>query len=492
MRKINYKSDFTTVVHLKNQHGEKVPWPQCDWSATFWKNDKARTLKASCINGQYTNCNKESDGGILFIFNSHHLGLGRLLMEPHFMLPNGAFSDGTQDIYGLQSLDIELVAGAGDCETEAEVEAILPFIKGEPFTYEDFTPEQIEDLQRPATDAAEKLDGFVQTASKAETIREANEKQRVSAEQTRVAKETKRESAEATRQSQETQRIEAEADREEAETERKSAEETRAEEFATWQTEIDSKADRSELSNVIAEEPLTPDNFPDIDMYTREELKKDLFIDTWNSAWGIYGKYDPDNAPDAEHPFMGNDIWMTYEEAIRVMHNSVIYSTANAELYAHKNPNCRTLIPIVMNGLKSCQDMYNRCATIEALRIKSQYGDRIIPPNVSNFFYGCKNLKEVYGVLDFNGISTTASPTLLCAALEGLYIIRLRADLVMSHSPKWRLDCIEYLIQNATNTTPVTITVHPGVYAKLTDETNTEWHQVLIDAAAKNITFATT
>lgn len=38
----------------------------------------------------------------------------------------------------------------------------------------------------------------------------------------------------------------------------------------------------------------------------------------------------------------------------------------------------------------------------------------------------------------------------------------------------------------------ITITVHPSVYSKLTDESNTEWHKVLLDAAEKNITFATT
>ena len=37
----------------------------------------------------------------------------------------------------------------------------------------------------------------------------------------------------------------------------------------------------------------------------------------------------------------------------------------------------------------------------------------------------------------------------------------------------------------------MTITVHPDVYAKLTDESNTEWHNVLMDAMAKNISIAT-
>ena len=36
------------------------------------------------------------------------------------------------------------------------------------------------------------------------------------------------------------------------------------------------------------------------------------------------------------------------------------------------------------------------------------------------------------------------------------------------------------------------VSVHPDVYSKLTDEANTEWYQILLDAAEKNIQFATT
>lgn len=58
--------------------------------------------------------------------------------------------------------------------------------------------------------------------------------------------------------------------------------------------------------------------------------------------------------------------------------------------------------------------------------------------------------------------------------------------------PRLKAACLEYLIENRTNTTsPITIYVHADVMAKLNDETNTEWHQILTDAAAKQITFAT-
>lgn len=48
------------------------------------------------------------------------------------------------------------------------------------------------------------------------------------------------------------------------------------------------------------------------------------------------------------------------------------------------------------------------------------------------------------------------------------------------------------MVTNAANTAAITITVHPDVYAKLTDEDNAEWHQILIDAEDKNIQFVTT
>ena len=85
--------------------------------------------------------------------------------------------------------------------------------KGDPFLYEDFTPEQIALLQKPATDA-------VTAVNEAEALR-------VTAESTRVQNEQARVTAEGTRQSNETARVNAEDDRDEAEALRLSAEITR-------------------------------------------------------------------------------------------------------------------------------------------------------------------------------------------------------------------------------------------------------------------------
>lgn len=79
--------------------------------------------------------------------------------------------------------------------------------KGDPFTYDDFTPEQIAELQRPATEAAAVANQAAEKANKAATDIEALG-DRLTAE------EAKRESAESSRASAESERAEAEFQRE--------------------------------------------------------------------------------------------------------------------------------------------------------------------------------------------------------------------------------------------------------------------------------------
>ena len=153
MKRINYKSDFDFVLKLKsckgeNKEVEEVPFPDCDWEAVFYTSSKPNSYTASCKGGKYVNCFKDKEG-IHFVFNNHRMGIGTLKWEPHFELPNDIYPDKIKDIFSMQQLDIELVRGQGDCPTSAEVEVLLPYIKGDPFTYEDFTPEQLESLRGP-------------------------------------------------------------------------------------------------------------------------------------------------------------------------------------------------------------------------------------------------------------------------------------------------------------------------------------------------------
>ena len=100
---------------------------------------------------------------------------------------------------------------------------------GKAFTYDDFTPEQIEELQKPATDAADSLLRL--------------EKAIESAEQSRVLAETKRSEAEAFRVSAETARV--------------SAEETRVTEFEQLKQDSQTAIDNANKSVLNANEAIT-------------------------------------------------------------------------------------------------------------------------------------------------------------------------------------------------------------------------------------------
>lgn len=106
--------------------------------------------------------------------------------------------------------------------------------KGEPFTYDDFTPEQIADLKKPATDAAADVAALEGRIEEAERQRQQAEGLRQQAEGNRADAEGLRQQAEGTREESERGRVEAERQREET--------------FATYQPQIAAKL------NMITEE----------------------------------------------------------------------------------------------------------------------------------------------------------------------------------------------------------------------------------------------
>ncbi len=106
--------------------------------------------------------------------------------------------------------------------------------KGDAFTYADFTPTQIAELQKPATDKVEELNQLETTLTNSEILRVQNENTRISNEetrntneQTRVNSENNRVTAETSRSSSENTRITAETERVSNENLRKTSENAR-------------------------------------------------------------------------------------------------------------------------------------------------------------------------------------------------------------------------------------------------------------------------
>ena len=131
-------------------------------------------------------------------------------------------------------------------------------------------------------------------------------------------------------------------------------------------------------------------------------------------------------------------------------------------------------------------------ARLESFRFSGATG-KVILSRWEHAFRYCQKLHTIFGTLDcINLAATIHAPFAFCFCLTTVELHNLKADLFLGDSPLLSLASLQYLVNNAANTSPITVTVHPEVYAKLTDETNTEWKAIFTAAEDRQIEFATT
>lgn len=100
-------------------------------------------------------------------------------------------------------------------------------------------------------------------------------------------------------------------------------------------------------------------------------------------------------------------------------------------------------------------------------------------------FTGCVKLREILGIM-VNGSDNVWINTFDgCVKLEEVKIKGLQHDITFNRCPLLSPASMQYMVTNAANTKPITITLHPTAYARVTDE-------LFALAAEKQITFATT
>lgn len=218
-----------------------------------------------------------------------------------------------------------------------------------------------------------------------------------------------------------------------------------------------------------------------------DEAKLALFIDQWNAACGLSGKYNPANAPDAQHPFYLHHIWLTYKEAMAVMTAGSRQTSTLPDAYI--NQAIRTHLPRIGAGQAAyAAQTFRSCVYLETVEMANlNLGGAV--------FFDCQKLRSINktepAIYNLNGYPSDNFQN--CVSLVEIRgVLRGNCDISFSDSPLLSLSSLEYMVSRAVNTQAITVTVHPDVYAKIQDETNTEWHALLAAGAAKQITFATT
>lgn len=110
--------------------------------------------------------------------------------------------------------------------------------------------------------------------------------------------------------------------------------------------------------------------------------------------------------------------------------------------------------------------------------------------NCTFLFHRCQQLVSIVGGVTFENSNNKEALT-LCKSLQDIRIKQLRYNVNLKDSPLLTLESFQCLVENATNTSAITVTVHADVYAKLTDPQQADWYAVNTAAQGKQISFAT-
>lgn len=242
-------------------------------------------------------------------------------------------------------------------------------------------------------------------------------------------------------------------------------------------------------------------------LYVTDSAKRAVFNDMFNLAAGSDGGYKPSEAPDPAKPYLLNTLWLSYEEAVKIYAingaDAGRYQPNISRRYSHYNGaplvnSVRTLFKVC--GHSQYYGMFFGDVELEVVNVD-------ISGNLTWVFRGNSKLKTVLGTVEISAVTSGDILIWDCALLEDVNLKGLRKNIRMRGCPKLSLATMQYLVDNASTAitagSPVVVTVHADVFAKLTGDTTNEaaaaltddektaWAAVLTAATSKHISFAT-
>ena len=203
MRTINYESDFKIIEGFKD--GSSIL--AAPFRMTYYTKVSRGVYVAEYNGSEFVNCHPSDDGRVIVPFDSPKLGMGVLMVKREFFLSDSDFKDGICNLVSVESTGITLDRGATDMDGEVNIE-LFPFyqqgetgksaydewlelgntgtvedflnsMRGEPFTYEDFTPEQLASLKGPkGADGKDGVDGKNGVDGKSFTYQDMTEEEK--------------------------------------------------------------------------------------------------------------------------------------------------------------------------------------------------------------------------------------------------------------------------------------------------------------------------
>jgi len=259
-----------------------------------------------------------------------------------------------------------------------------------------------------------------------------------------------------------------------------------------WITEAEPKAPRTFVKArfLLPSEPAcsyieVTDEFKA--QYEAREEPPQWFIDYWNRRCEMFtahlGKYNK-----FTKFFELNGIKdITYGHAIYICLYSDAWNVEESNrtrgTWQTWNMSMKTNFPKygVLQG--ACINTYN--TRIDRIRLQANADGSVAVAQLN-----LSSLSTIYEIVDNLSLVNCSYFDCKCKTLRHIKLGNFNFDISLANCALLDIESFQYMVQYNGNSKPITVTVHSDVYAKLTDVDNAEWHKVLTDGAAKNITFA--
>lgn len=228
-----------------------------------------------------------------------------------------------------------------------------------------------------------------------------------------------------------------------------------------------------------------------------DTAKRKAFDDLWISAAGSNGTVDHTHTEDnVSKPYYLNEVWMTYEEAL-VVYNE--YYADNISLDSRAIYGVTNFAP---PGGRAAA-IFSNLRTPNAVTIN--VGTEFPASAFQGWLWDSPKLTKIIGriILQYWNPSVSSYSYLTCPNLKEVSLYHLSKDFNISSLKSISLSSMQYMVNNSTATSSITVTVHPDVYAKLTGDTTNaaasaltadelaQWQALVTTANSKNISFAT-
>ncbi len=174
--------------------------------------------------------------------------------------------------------------------------------------------------------------------------------------------------------------------------------------------------------------------------------------------------------------------WGSYNKQRLIAHN-------DASSFISLFPRVRTTLPEIPRSTDKIE--YPRFVWnlgFEVIRFSkyNSYTNVVFTLGRNCFFYnGSTYLREILDYIELTSDGIISDSKYPCVNFTTIYLYHLKYNVSLPGAPALSLESIQFAINNAINTSPITITLHPDAYARVTDE-------IFTLAAEKNITIATT